>query len=186
MKTIKIFLGFIILLSLTSCTKDFKEINTNPNGITQDEASAKYFITVPQYKLYAPDRYPYWRAHLIHTDRYAGYFTFGFNGCWWSDALGYSYSTSYTDASWDWLAGYLSQLDNFLKLTATGGEFENEYMYAAGLIMKGLYYQMYTDVFGEIPYSEAADPDVTLPKFDTQKEIYQGIIADLDEAMTII
>ncbi|RLD84033.1 MAG: SusD/RagB family nutrient-binding outer membrane lipoprotein [Bacteroidetes bacterium] len=186
MKKIKILIGFVLLLGLASCTNDFKEINTNPNGVTQAEASARYFITNPQYRLYAPDRYPYWRAQLIHTDRYAGHFTFGFNGSWWGGSLGYSYSSGYTGAAWNWMEGYLGGLDNFMKLTDTGGEFENELMYATGLIMKGLYYQMFTDVFGEVPYSEAADPDVVLPKFDAQKDIYQGIIADLDRAIAII
>jgi len=186
MKKIKILFGFVLLLGLASCTNDFKEINTNPNGITSDEASAKYFITSPQVNLYAESRYAYWRAQLIHSDRYAGYFTFGHNGNWWSDGLGYSFSGGYTDASWDYFEGYLGGLDNFMKLTDTGGEFENELMYATGLIMKGLYYQMFTDVFGEIPYTEAADPDVILPKFDEQATIYAGIIGDLDRAMTII
>lgn len=187
MKTIKIiFVGLVLAFGLFSCTKDFVEINTNPNAITSDEASARYFITNPQYKLYAPDRYPYWRAHLIHVDRYAGHFTFGDHGSWWSDELGYTYSGSYTDAAWGFLEGYLGQLDNFMKLTGPEGDFENPLMFAVGQIMEGLYYQMFTDVFGEIPYSEAADPDVSLPKFDTQYEIYSGIIAKLDEAMATI
>jgi hypothetical protein len=84
------------------------------------------------------------------------------------------------------MEGYLGGLDNFMTLTETGGDFENEYMYAVALIMKGLYYQMFTDIFGMIPYSEAADPNITQPKFDTQSEIYQGIIADLDAAMATI
>ncbi len=187
MKTIKIiFVGLVLAFGLFSCTKDFVEINTNPNAILPEEASARYFITNPQYQLYAPSRYPYWRAHLIHVDRYAGHFTFGHHGSWWSDELGYSYSSSYTDASWNWMEGYLGGLDNFMKLTDVGGDFENPLMYATGQIMKGLYYQMFTDIFGEIPYSEAADPDIALPKFDTQIEIYTGIIADLDAAMATI
>ena len=187
MKTIKIiFVGLVLAFGLFSCTKDFVEINTNPNAILPEEASARYFITNPQYQLYAPSRYPYWRAHLIHVDRYAGHFTFGHHGSWWSDELGYSYSSSYTDASWDWMEGYLGGLDNFMKLTDVGGDFENPLMYATGQIMKGLYYQMFTDIFGEIPYSEAANPDIDLPKFDTQIEIYTGIIADLDAAMATI
>lgn len=188
MKLIKFVAGFLILfaLSLGSCTNGLDGLNVDPNGVIKEEASARYFITNPQYQLYAPDRYPYWRAHLIHADRYAGHFNFGHSGSWWPGTLGYSYSSGYTDASWDWLEGYLSGLDNYMKLTDEGGDFESELMYATGLILKGLYYQMFTDVFGEIPYSEAADPNITLPKFDTQKDIYKGIIADLDKAISII
>lgn len=186
MKTIKLILSIIFIVGLSSCTKDFVEINKNPNAITPDEASARYFITNPEFNLYAPNRYPYWRAHLIHTDRYAGYFTFGFNGSWWSDELGYSYSSGYTDATWGWLEGYFNQIDNFMRLTGPGGDFENDKMYAVGQILKSLYYQMFTDVFGEIPFSEAGNPDIATPKFDTQNEIYQGLIAMLDEAMGTI
>ncbi len=187
MKTIKIiFVGLVLAFGLFSCTKDFVEINTNPNAILPEEASARYFITNTQYRLYAPDRYPYWRAHLIHVDRYAGHFTFGHHGSWWNGGLGYTYSSSYTDAAWGFLEGYLGGLDNFKKLTAPGGDFENPLMFAVGDIMEGLYYQMFTDVFGEVPYSEAANADIALPKFDTQKEIYTGIIATLDGAMAVI
>lgn len=186
MKHYRLLFLIFIVLGVSSCTDDFTEINKNPNAITQDEASARYFITNPQYRLYAPDRYPYWRAHLIHTDRYAGHFTFGFNGSWWTDELGYSYSAGYTDAAWGWLSGYFGTLDNFLKLTEPGGEFENELMFAVGTIMKGLYYQMFTDVFGEVPYSEAGIAGIVTPKYDTQKDIYQGIIAELDQAITTI
>ena len=182
----KIFIVFGIMLIAGACTERFNEINTKPDSFTQDEVSAKFFITSPQVRLMAPDRYPYWRAHLIHVDRYAGHVCFGFVGCWWSDELGYSYSSGYTDAAWNWLAGYIGGLDNFMKMTQQGGEFENQYMYAIGQIIKGYYFQQYTDVFGMIPYSEATNPDITLPKFDSQAQIYEGIIAELDEAMATI
>ncbi len=187
MKAIYRLLILLFMVTVMSnCTSDFDEMNIKPDAFTKDEVSAKFFLTGPQVRLYAPDRFPYWRAHLIHADRYAGHFCFGFNGSWWSDALGYAYSSGYTDASWGWLAGYLGNLDNYMKLVTTGGEFENQYMYAIGLVMKGLYFQMYTDAFGMLPYSEAGNPDITLPKFDEQAVIYQGIIAELDEAMQII
>ncbi len=188
MKTTKYILAILVLAGLMSCTKslDFSGINKNPSAITADEASARYFLTPVEYLLYAPDRYPYWRAQLIHADRYAGYFTFGFNGSWWSDELGYSYNSGYTDAAYDWLAGYFGTLDNYMKLTGPDGDFANDKMYAVGQIMKGLYFEKFTETFGMIPYSQVGDPTVLTPKFDTQKDIYKGIIADLDAAMNTI
>ncbi len=174
------------LLFLFSCTDNFNEINVKPDSFTTEEVSARYFLTSPQFQLYAPNRYPYWRAHLIHTDRYAGHFCFGMRSSWWSGELGYSYNSGYTDAAWDWLANYVGGLDNYMRLTDEGGEFENQYMFAIGQIMRGLYFQMFTDVFGMVPYTEATNPDITLPKFDEQRVIYQGLIAELDEAMNTI
>lgn len=182
----KILLTIAGFSLMVACTSDFDEINKRPGAITNEEASARYFLTNVQFQLFGPDRFPYWRAQLIHADRYAGHFTFGFNGCWWTDELGYSYSSGYTDATYGWLEGYFRGLDNFLKITAEGGEFENEKSHAVGLIMKGLYYQLFTDTFGEVPYSEAGDPDIVTPKFDTQENIYQGIIEDLNTAMDVI
>src|SRR5690606_24392556 len=74
----------------------------------------------------------------------------------------------------------------FTDFVKEGGELENEYMYAMALIMKGLYYQMYTDTFGMVPYSEAGVEGILAPKYDTQQQIYKGVIADLDRAMDII
>ena len=186
MRNIKITIYSVLMFFTFSCTGDFDEINTNNQGFEASDLSAKFFVTEAQYKLYAPDRYPYWRAQLIHADRFAGHFTFGSNVSWWSDGLGYSYSGGYTDAAWGWLAGYFGNVKSFMDLTKTGGEFENENMYAMGLIMKSLYYQMYTDTFGMIPFSEAGVEGNLTPKYDSQKEIYKGVIADLDEAMAII
>ena len=175
-----------MLVILSTGCDDFEEVNTQPNAFTTDEVSAKFFLTGTQIRLYAPDRFPYWRAQLIHADRYAGHFTFGFNGSWWTDGLGYSYNSGYTDAAFGWLNGYISNLNTYMSFVKVGGDLENERFYAIGLIMKSLYYQMYTDTFGMIPFSEVGDPDIVAPKFDTQAELYQGVIADLNEAMTII
>ncbi|KAA3638873.1 MAG: SusD/RagB family nutrient-binding outer membrane lipoprotein [Bacteroidetes bacterium] len=181
-----IFILFLVF-GFTACTEDFVEINTNPNAITAEEASAAYFLPKAQYKLYSPDRYPYWRGPLIHADRYAGYYTFGFHNSWWNDGLGYTFHGGYTDATWANMFGnYFGFINTYLLLTQPGGDFENELSHAVGLILKGLYYQQYTDVFGMIPYSEAGDPDILLPKFDSQKDIYKGVLADLNTAIDVI
>lgn len=178
----------VVLFSALCCTNcsDFDEINEKPDAFGTEEVSAKYFLTSTQIRLYAPDRYPYWRAQLIHWDRYAGQFTFGFNGSWWSEGLGYTYDTAYTDAAFDYLSGYVSNLSAYINFVKEGGDLQNDKFYAIGLIMKGLYYQMYTDTFGMVPYSEALNPDIITPKYDSQADIYKGVIAELDQAMSII
>lgn len=184
MKTL--WFGLLCLVVVVSCTKDFDEINTSQTGFTADEVSAKFFLTSAQVGLYAPNRFPYWRAHLIHSDRFAGHFTFGHNASWWSDGLSYNFDAGYTDATFGWLSGGFGGIKSFGDLTKPGGDFENQYMYAMSLIMKGLYFQMYTDTFGMVPYSEAGVDGILTPKYDAQKDVYKGIIAELDQAMGII
>lgn len=186
MKKIVYITGLLCLLIVAGCTKDFEEINRDNQGFDADEVSAKYFLTSSQVGMYAPGRFEYWRAHLINADRFAGHFTFGFNQCWWADELSYKYDPGYTDAAYGWLSGYFGNVKAFADFTKEGGEFENEYMYAISLIMKGLYFQMYTDTFGMVPFSEAGVDGILTPKYDAQIDIYKGIIADLNQAMTVI
>ncbi|PRY99870.1 SusD/RagB family nutrient-binding outer membrane lipoprotein [Marinilabilia salmonicolor] len=181
-----ILIGILAFVTLPRCTDDFTEINQNPSAISGDDISARYFITKSQVKLMAPDRYPYWRAHLIHADRYAGHFCLGHSSSWWSDELGYSYNGGYTDAAWDYFEGYTGTIVTYLQVTGEGGDRENPLAHATALVLKSLFYEYFSDTFGEIPYSETGQLDILLPKFDTHQSIYQGIINDLDAAMDAI
>lgn len=176
----------ICLTGVMACTGDFDEINKRPDAISEDEASAKYFLTNAEFELFGPGRFAYWRGPLLHGDRFAGYFTLGFNGCWWSDGLSYTYNGGYTDATYDWLAGYMGKVEVLLNLTAPGAAKENQYTHAVAKIIKALYFSKFTDIFGELPFSEAGDLAILTPKFDTQEEIYRTLINDLDEAMDLI
>mgnify|MGYP003330780984 CR=1 FL=1 len=182
----KILLLIFSVIFVISCTSDYDEINERTDALTAADVSAKYFVTNVQTGIYAPNRYPYWRGPVIHVDRYSGHTTFGFKACWWSDGLGYTYSAGYTGAVYDWQAGTNGTLTAFTNFVKTGGTLENKQYYAIALILKGLYYQRYTDTFGMVPYTEASDPNIVTPKLDDQKTIYKGIIADLDEAITTI
>ncbi|MBJ2174663.1 SusD/RagB family nutrient-binding outer membrane lipoprotein [Aureibaculum sp. A20] len=187
MKNIIIKTGMLLMLVVwfTSCD-DFEDVNTKPDAFTSEEVSAKFFVTGTQNRLYAPGRYAYWRANIITADRYSGHITFGSKNSWWSGGLGYTYNASYTNAAFDYFDEYIGRLNTLMSFVEVGGDLENEKYYAIALIMKGLYYQMYTDAFGMIPYSEVGNVDVVAPKFDTQDVLYEGVIAELNEAMTII
>ena len=84
MKKIKqILFGFLFILVAASCTENFDDINTEQTGFNSDEVSAKFFLTSTQVELYGPSRFTYWRAQLIHADRYAGQFNLGHSASWW-------------------------------------------------------------------------------------------------------
>ena len=143
------FLTTLALMALmVSCTDDFNEINEKPDALSPSDVSAKYFVTNAQTGLFAPNRYPYWRGPIIHSDRYAGHTSFGYKSNWWDDGLGYNYHAGYTSAVHDaWFASYNSTLTAFTNFVKEGGTLENDKYYAIALIMKGLYYQYYTDTF---------------------------------------
>ena len=178
---------FLSMALLVSCTDDFNEINERPDALTSADVSAKYFVTNTHIGLFAQNRFTYWRGNLIHADRFAGQHTFGYSANWWDDGACYTPCMGWiNDTHDDWIGSYNSQLTAFTNFVAEGGELENQNYYAISLIMKALYYQLYTDTWGMIPYSEASDPDIVTPKFDDQATIYSSLIAGLDEAVSII
>ena len=184
-----LFLGFAV-----SCTDDFNEINTQPDALSTDDISAKFFVTNIQQKLLRPTMIPLWFGDVIHADQFSGQIANGFSGNSmdldphaWNGDLGWVYNSFYTDLGcWDWLAGYNSDLTSYMNNVGEGGPLEDEMYYALGLVMKGFYYQQFTEAFGMIPFTEASDPNITLPKYDDQLTIYKGIIADLDKAIALI
>ena len=184
---ILILCGSLFLATFLYCTDDFDEINTQPDAISTDDISAKFFVTNIQQKLLRPTLIPLWFGDVIQPDQFSGQTANGWAGSDWDGDLGWLYNSTYQDlGSWDWLAGYNSDLTSYMNNVKPGGTLEDEMYYALGLVMKGFYYQQYTEAFGMIPFTEASDPNITLPKYDDQLTIYKGIIADLDEAIAII
>jgi len=191
---ILILCSSLFLATFLYCTDDFDEINTQPDALSTDDISAKFFVTNIQQKLLRPTMIPLWFGDVIHPDQFSGQIANGYSGHslgldphTWNGDLGWVYNSFYTDLGcWDWLVGYNSDLTSFLNNVREGGPLEDEMYYALGLIMKGYYYQLFTEAFGMIPYSEASDPNITLPKFDDQLTVYKGIISDLDQAIQII
>jgi hypothetical protein len=57
---------------------------------------------------------------------------------------------------------------------------------AIGLILWGYQFQVLTDYFGDMPYSEALDPQNIQPKFDTQESIIADLVSKIDTAIAII
>jgi hypothetical protein len=58
---------------------------------------------------------------------------------------------------------------------------------AVGRILKSYTYSVMTDAMGDLPYSQALKGDTNLaPAYDTQQQIYTGMLADLAQANTEI
>ena len=186
MKKINVIFTSLFLIVAFSCTQDFNEINEQPDALSVEDVSAKFFVTTLQQKLFKPEATPVWFGQIFHQDQYAGHHAGGHSQYGWDGAFGWEYAAWLQEGTNGWLSGYNSTLTAFLNLVGTGGTLENEQYYAIGLIMKGFYYHLYTDNVGMIPYSQASNPDVLLPEYDSQITIYKGVIAELNQAIGII
>lgn len=97
-----------------------------------------------------------------------------------------------TNASFNgWYTGPLQSLQTIIRLNTdeetrgdvlSGGSNNNQL--AVARILKAYYYQMITDRWGMVPYSEALQGDDDFsPAYDRQETIYEGIIAELKGAV---
>ncbi len=176
----------LLVIALISCTSSFDELNVKPNAITPSSASPTGFIGAIERYTFSPDREVWWRAQLIHADRFADHFRFGFSGSWWDDGLGYEYNVDYTDWYWrDYFTRIPANIVELARVVGPGGTKENQNLFAISLVLKALYYQLITDSFGDVPYSQVADGVTLAPKYDSQQDIYRQSITDLGTAISI-
>ena len=160
-RLIYILIATGLLASSCDALSDFGDMNDNPNATTNPAASA------------------------LLTNVLAGFGGYTSTGQY-APALYSQYlsETQYTDASLYALAqpaftgyysGHLTDLVDYKKRTEGSVNAS-----AVATILQQYIFGYVTDLWGDVPYSEALQQVV--PKYDTQEEIYKGILAKLTEA----
>ncbi|MCC8407565.1 SusD/RagB family nutrient-binding outer membrane lipoprotein [Mucilaginibacter sp. UR6-1] len=179
MKKKYIIWGVALSLSLfsASCTRNFQEINTDPNSSS---------FALPQ-SLLAPAITDVVSANMSRSQRITNELMQITVNMGDTDGKIFRYEVRAAEADYLWNAWYL-QLTNF-KDIYTGGKdnLSNTYM-AISLICQSWVYSMLTDTYGDVPYfqSNRAKEGLFLPKFDTQQAIYADIFARLEEANELL
>jgi hypothetical protein len=79
-------------------------------------------------------------------------------------------------------------LQDFNELIEQGKKTNNQNLQAVGLIMRSYFFSVLTDLYGDIPYSEALrlSEKILVPKYDSQEDVYNGLLADLKTATSLI
>lgn len=94
-----------------------------------------------------------------------------------------SYTITTNDYNYAWTAMYDALNDiKAVQRKALAEENWNYYLIATTLYVQAS--QVMTDFYGDIPYTEACNPKILTPKFNTGQEVYQLMIKDLDEALS--
>ena len=169
-------IGFLI----SSCTKDFKEINTDPNNITD---------ATPQ-QLLAPALVSTLTYNMLRNRNFTNELmqvTVNLN-----DGEGqvfrYDYRPNTSDYTWN---GWYSELTNFKDIDTLAKQplnFNTSYQ-GISLICQAWIYSLLTDVYGDVPFSQsnkAKTEDILEPAFDKQKDIYLGIFQMLEKANDLL
>ena len=174
MKKIRYILPFVSLIFLVSaCTKDFEEMNTDPN----------LPVDVPIANHLAGTMIDFDRGNMQISN---GQITIStrYVGGRWGAAYNPDVSNTFanmTSAGWGGSYIALNNLNNIIE-KATAAEAYN--MVAAALTCRAEITQITVDRWGEMPYSEAAKAaeGILRPAYDDQASIYASIISDLKTA----
>ena len=178
MKTHKIIALSAALLAVISCTKDFDEINTNPNKISFGTAQPSALFEPLIYGIGANVQYQAWFFANELTQ-----FT-AFTGGKTTQIHQYQITDGNWQSQWDNFARYGFDADHMIHRAIDTGD---KYYEALGLILKVYELSQLSALFGDIPYKEAyKQKDNTMPVFDSQEELCTEFLADLDSAATIL
>ncbi|HTI08720.1 MAG TPA: SusD/RagB family nutrient-binding outer membrane lipoprotein, partial [Puia sp.] len=182
-RTILFFL-VTALLAGSSCKKDFEEINTDPNQITEGQINFNYLFTNAQLLTSGNtdgNGYEDWRNNLIYSGCMIQHLSSTFP--YW-DGDKYLYSATYNSAYWDEnypnsIADIVDVLQHVRQDTAQAN------FYQIGRIFKAFMFQRLTDMYGDCPYSQAGlgyISGITSPRYDKQQDIYLDLLKELQEA----
>ncbi|MBK8192040.1 MAG: SusD/RagB family nutrient-binding outer membrane lipoprotein [Lewinellaceae bacterium] len=166
-----IVFGLIAIAS--GCTKDFDEVNNNPNAPTAVNTG----LLLPQIQRDMMNALmgETWgignivvqhtaKNQFVNEDRYL-----------WGEL----------NSIWNNVYENMRDVNNIIIQSEANGE--NNYKGVA-LVMKSWMFSLATDAYGDIPYSQAiqAKEGQNYPAYDAQEDIYNGILADLKMANDLL
>ncbi len=162
-----------LLLFLVSCTKDFEEINTNPNNFTTASDGALFNAVLSSLQLGWNEQF-YINNEILYKQTQQAALT---EEAWGNFTLG-------TEEIWSNYYGSLPEIRELQKRFSTydgsPGVMNMKAMLEITLAMKTF---KVTDLFGDIPFSKAGygfqDLDLLRPEYDTQKDIYLALLETL-------
>lgn len=178
MRTNKIIASLAgLLLLLAGCTKRFDSINTNPNSPQQVENPQ---LLIPSIIKNSVRNYAYGSEFTaaVCGDYYTDQYTSEFKDAW-------TPGQTASNFRWDFFE-QLRDAENLRILAHDKGYANNE---GIALILRSWLFQVITDNFGEIPYTDALQGKTSgnfAPKYDTQETVYYALLDSLERANTLL
>jgi starch-binding outer membrane protein, SusD/RagB family len=95
-----------------------------------------------------------------------------------------SYSVTTDDFNNDWNTAYTGALSNLKTVESKADATGQINLKAAAEILEGLHMGTLAAVWGDVPYSQAAQPPNYTPVFDPQMSVYTAVLKVLDQGIT--
>lgn len=182
MKKILNWLISALLFFTPGCTKNFEEINTNPNKIEEGENG--YLLLGAQITA---------ARRILNDDnqgfgKWVQYFTGNVNA---RDA--FSRNDDINDY-WSYNNLYVGALPNIKAVLDNTARQAHPNYEAVAMIMKAWIFSFITENWGDVPYSKALqgnspqgeDPGYLVPEYDHQQDILHDLVSQLEKANAMI
>ena len=172
-KILKQYKALLLGACLFGCTNEFEEVNQNPNSpvfttpnllLTDVERDMMNEVLNESWSIGNIVIQQTAKNQFVNEDRYL-----------WGEL----------NRIWNAVYDNMRDVNNIL----IRAEETNQPNYkGVALVLKSWMFSLATDCYGDVPYSEAAQGKTGLlfPKYDTQEEVYNGLLKDLAEANTIL
>lgn len=176
MKKIIFASAVVVAMGLASCS-EYLDINQDPNAPASKDVSTDMIfpavemnlaVTYGDYLRITGGYYAQIYAHQFGTSNYVDYSQF---------------TMSATRSSGSYSQLYQKVLQNSKTVIDKSKEAEDWGTYLAAVTLRAFAFETLVDMYGETPYTEALNPQNIAPKFDEGKDVYKGVIAELDEAL---
>jgi len=170
------FIPILLLLLVAGCTKDFEEINTNPNS---PDKITNVGLLLPNAIRSAVNR-----NYESSYDR----------GSIAANLLASDYASNFsnwarTDASGYFLWSYYDYIRDLNEVILLADEQNLKNYKGIALVLRSWMFQNLTDIYGPIPFREAANAKllgISTPAYESQEAVYAGLLSDLAEANTLL
>ena len=164
----------VMALSLTSCN-DWLDINVDPDSPSAESTTYDQRLAHIEFYTNSGLQFGAWRTTMAMGDwtRNNG------GGNYWHVSYWYPVDGQVTTTYQWWFVGaYANVPDMIAKAEAA----ENWQFAGAGYLIKAYGFMAMTDLYGEMPYTQAAAEPAT-PEYDTGKTIYLGCFECIDKAI---
>jgi hypothetical protein len=172
MKKISIFIFAVFALISVSCDKDFEEVNTDPNNPLKVPSHLLLgnILRVNQNAIYGMqqggDMGMCWAQHLSKVQ--------------YNDEERYIPRRGAIDGVWNVL--YASVISDAKSMGTLAEQEGNKNLQAISLVLQANAFQILTDLYGPVPFKDVAIKGNLRPTYDSQEDVYTGILAMLTTA----
>jgi hypothetical protein len=175
-------LGMTALTFFNSCSEEFIDVNQNVNEAYTNQVSPKDRLSAAETVIYRTQSVTMNRFGNLMMNAWAGniyYFASPYG-----DEFRMRADSQFYDDIWDNL--YLG-VANYQAIIDYPDAAKFPHHVAVAKIMKAYYMQMIVDLYNDVPYSEAfKGQSIKNPKYDKGKDVYKGLMAELNQALTLL